>query len=57
MCEKLGGMTVDEMLEKMTSIELTRWQAYYSLEFKERENAKSQAKLKANTRAMSRRRF
>jgi hypothetical protein len=30
LAEKLGGMTVNEMLERMTSTEFTYWIAHYS---------------------------
>lgn len=29
LCSKLGGMTVDEMRERMSNLEYVRWQVFY----------------------------
>ena len=33
----LGGMTVEEMLDRISSIELVQWQAFFELENEEEE--------------------
>jgi len=39
-------MTVDEMLDRMTSAELTAWRALYQIEADERRRASEMAKQK-----------
>ena len=41
----LGGMTVGEMLERMSSIELGQWLALYELEAEEGEFNKNHSSL------------
>jgi len=44
------GMTVDELENKMTTLEFTRWIAFCSAEAKEEEAAQKRAERKAKTR-------
>lgn len=37
LCEHLGGMTVDEMLERISSAELTKWKGLFEVRAAERE--------------------
>lgn len=43
-------MTVDEMLDKMTSAELTAWRALYQIEADERNRANEMARQKRGGR-------
>ncbi len=44
LCEKLGGMTVDEMRDRMSNVEYVRWQIYYGRKAQRLELETSKAK-------------
>ncbi len=44
LCSKLGGMTVEEMRERMSNQEFVRWSIYYGRKSQREELAMKQAK-------------
>ena len=55
LCLEIGGMTVDEMLNRMTSAEITYWAARYRIKRVEQQQVmdrqKSMARLKSGRKA------
>lgn len=47
LCKDLGGMTLNEMLGRMSGNELSMWQAYYLLEHREAEEFRREQRLEA----------
>lgn len=50
LAERLGGMTVRELLTRISSFELTEWMAHDALSVVEREHAEKEAEMKARVR-------
>ncbi len=50
LARELGGMTTGEMLDRMSSVELTMWLALYDLEAEEHEFNKQQHELVSSFR-------
>lgn len=48
--EKLGGHTVDEYAERMSTSELLEWKAYFEWKDKQRKKAEKKAKNKSRTK-------
>jgi hypothetical protein len=44
LCSKLGGMTVEEMRERMSNEEFVRWSVYFGRKAQREELAMKQAK-------------
>jgi hypothetical protein len=42
LCRELGGMTLEEMLDRMSSIELVQWRALSEIEKEENESSQRQ---------------
>jgi hypothetical protein len=47
LCKELGGMTLEEMLNRMSGNEMAEWQAYYLLEHRELEDQNRAARVEA----------
>jgi hypothetical protein len=50
LCRELGGMTVCEMLDRMSASELVYWTAFYKLEQEEIAHEEQKSKLKRSVR-------
>jgi hypothetical protein len=50
LCRELGGMTYFEMLDRMTSREVTMWKAYNELEKEDEKSQEELAKTKTSIR-------